>query len=237
MARVTEKASLKSFLQGSPAADALTYHAVQGFLFAVACSPEMVAPSEWVPVIWGDEPDFASMDEANGVLGDLTALYNDINTTVLDGRPGLPVDCPLDPEPMANLEPGSPVSEWARGFNIGHEWLTETWDELLPEGAEPELDAEVAAVLMTLTFFSSRELAEAYHADASRGTLAEMAAVVSRFLKPAMESYAIIGRGVGADVARAMASAPREPVVAHNDPCPCGSGRRFKTCCGAPPAH
>lgn len=194
----------------------------------------MVAPSEWVSVVWGDEPEFDSMDEANAVLADLMAFYNDINAKVLERRPRLPADCLLALDRMANLEPGSPVSEWSRGFHIGHEWLAETWDEFLPEGVEPELDEEVASVLMTFTFFSSRELAEAYHADASKGTLAEVAVVVSRFFERAMESYAIIGRGVGEDVARAMASMPRLAVAGRNDSCPCGSGRKYKKCCGAP---
>ena len=36
-----------------------------------------------------------------------------------------------------------------------------------------------------------------------------------------------------------VVNAPREPLRAaavpgRNDPCPCGSGRKFKKCCGAP---
>jgi uncharacterized protein len=239
MARPTNTASLQSWLRRpTRAAHALSYHAAEGFLFAVACSPELVAPSEWIPVICGDEPEFDSVDEANGVIADLMTLYNDINATIHERTPRLPADCPVHLDPMANLEPGSPVSEWSRGFRIGHHWLIETWDELLPEGLEPELDAEIGSVLMTLTFFSSRQLAERYHADTSRGTLAEMATLVHRLFGRAMESYAIVGRTVGGDAARAEASTPhRAPVAGRNDPCPCGSRRKYKKCCGSPTAH
>ncbi|MBO4709700.1 MAG: SEC-C domain-containing protein, partial [Kiritimatiellae bacterium] len=36
-----------------------------------------------------------------------------------------------------------------------------------------------------------------------------------------------------APVQGAPAAAPRvQPVVGRNDPCPCGSGKKFKKCCG-----
>lgn len=33
----------------------LTFHELQGFLFAIACSPETIAPSEWLQKIGNDE--------------------------------------------------------------------------------------------------------------------------------------------------------------------------------------
>ena len=43
--------SLRIFLE-HPArpADTLTYHELQGFLFAVVSAPELVRPSEWLPL-------------------------------------------------------------------------------------------------------------------------------------------------------------------------------------------
>ena len=35
-------------------AGTLRYHELQGFLFTVASAPELVPPSEWLPVIFGE---------------------------------------------------------------------------------------------------------------------------------------------------------------------------------------
>ena len=57
---------LMEFLEGPERPDGtLWLHELQGFLFAVACSPETIAPSEWLPMISGDESlNFADQTEA-----------------------------------------------------------------------------------------------------------------------------------------------------------------------------
>ena len=35
------------------------------------------------------------------------------------------------------------------------------------------------------------------------------------------------------DSEKAPSAAPQAPRISRNDPCPCGSGRKFKRCCGA----
>jgi uncharacterized protein len=43
---------------------------LDGFLTGIAIGPELIRPSEWLPLIWGgDSPEFASLDEANVILG------------------------------------------------------------------------------------------------------------------------------------------------------------------------
>src|SRR3954449_12595757 len=41
---------------------------VDGYLTGIAVSPDMIPPSDWLPVIWGgDEPEFAGIEEAGKV--------------------------------------------------------------------------------------------------------------------------------------------------------------------------
>jgi uncharacterized protein len=152
--------ALKVFLD-DPArpADTLRYHELQGFLLAVASAPELIPPSEWMPLVFGDtEPDYTSVDEARRVLGDLMSLYNAVNTSVIGETAAVPADCVFRDDVLANLAPDAPVSQWSRGFMRGHTWLEDVWDSYIPE----DLDDQFAATLLALSFFASRDIAEAF---------------------------------------------------------------------------
>lgn len=62
---------------------ALTIHQLRGFLWAVASSPEMIQPSEWLPVVLNDEEQgnmpFRHQADAERFMGVVLRLYNQIN--------------------------------------------------------------------------------------------------------------------------------------------------------------
>lgn len=209
----------------------LRYHELQGFLFALASAPDIVRPSEWMPEIFGGaEAEYASLEEMQVILGAVMALYNEINGAVFSGTPALPADCAFRRVTLANLEHDAPVSEWARGFTHGHQWLEESWEGCIPE----DLDEEFGATIMTLSFFASQRFAEAFLAETGKPDLQAFAKTVRRLFPDAMVSYAVLGRSI----AEAIRAAEHEPFRAaprpgRNDPCRCGSGRKYKKCCGA----
>ena len=52
---------------------------LDGFLTAVAIGPELVMPSEWLPMIWGDgEPEFETAEQAQGIINAIMVRYNEI---------------------------------------------------------------------------------------------------------------------------------------------------------------
>jgi uncharacterized protein len=214
-------------------ADTLKYHELQGFLFAVACAPELIKPSEWMPVVFGQrEAEYESLEEARTIIGELMALYNLVNAAVFENRAALPADCQFRLETLANLEDEAPVSQWSRGFLQGHQWLEESWDAYVPD----EIEEDYAAMLMTLSFFESRQLADAYCAETGGRALADMATTLRELFPEAMTGYAHLGRSIQQIVleqeSTASHPAPGEK-VGRNEPCPCGSGRKHKKCCGA----
>jgi uncharacterized protein YecA (UPF0149 family) len=123
------------------------------------------------------------------------------------------------------------LSQWARGFLQGHDWLGDLWDAYTPE----DLDEELGGILMVLSFFSSRRLAQAYLEEVTRKrpTLEEFAADMLRLFPTAMESYAHLGLSIQ----QALREHPPEPARSEkaqcNAPCPCGSDKKYKKCCGA----
>ena len=230
-----DPSTLRAFLE-HPArpAGTLSYHELQGFLFTVVSAPELVPPSDWLPIIFGEEEaGFASPDEAQEILGQIMTLYNTINAAVLDPPTLLPADCPLRDDVLANFEDEAPIAQWSRGFLRGHQWLAELWEETLPEELQEELDATLTA----LSFFSSREMAEGFHAEAATGeqSLEAMADAIHRVLPTAVAQYAYMGRSIATVLVEPDADTPvptRDTKVGRNDPCPCGSGKKYKKCCG-----
>src|SRR5579884_1850487 len=52
---------------------------LDGFLTGIAVGPELVMPSEWLPVIWGGvAPEFLDEAEAKAVLGTIMGRYNEV---------------------------------------------------------------------------------------------------------------------------------------------------------------
>lgn len=213
----------------------MSYCEAAGFLFAVASAPDLVQPSEWIPVVFNEkEAGFATLAEAQEILPLLMALYNHANNGVLTEAPALPPLCTAYTDVMANFAPDAPLSQWARGFGAGYDWLADVWDANIKEVSD-----DVGPELLVLSFFSSRELAEAYRKeiDAVDQSLAEVAAEMLTAIPEAMRSYARIGRSLyKANIVSPQPKArtpARSEKIARNDPCPCGSGKKYKMCCGA----
>jgi uncharacterized protein len=101
---------------------------LDGFLAGLVAGPEPIAPSEWLPVIWdGEEPAFASKDEAESVLGTILTRYNAIAES-LDNDPATfsPV--------FWEADDGTPVVEdWAHGFMHAVSLRTESWEPVLQD--------------------------------------------------------------------------------------------------------
>ena len=227
--------ALRAFLDHpSRPRGALSYHELQGFLFAVVSAPKMIPPSDWLPIIFAEEDaGYGSPDEAREILGQIMALYNTINAAVLAPPTLLPGDCQLREDALANFEDDAPIAQWSRGFVRGHEWLEDLWAEHVPE----EL-AGLDATLMALGFFASRQMAEDFLPETSAGesSLETATAAMHEALPGAVAFYAALGRSIAESVTKHDAE---EAVPAHhgevgrNDPCPCGSGKKYKKCCGA----
>jgi len=117
----------------------------------------LIRPSEWLPIIFDEqEAVYDTLEEAQQILGQIMTLYNSVNAAASAGT--LPADCPVRPRPLDNLDESAPLALWSRGYMVGHDWLADLWDVELP----PDLDEELGVVLMALSFFSSRKLAEAF---------------------------------------------------------------------------
>ena len=72
--------ALDEFLMSDRApSESMMLSDLDGFLTGIAVGPELVLPSEWLPLIWGGEaPEFADEAEAKTILGAIMGRYNEI---------------------------------------------------------------------------------------------------------------------------------------------------------------
>lgn len=213
----------------------MTYPQLAGFVFSIACAPELVPPSEWLPMVFDDQDaNYETRDEAREVLEAMMALFNACNRQGVEGSAALPPECEIRTNPLDNLEADAPLSQWARGFAAGHGYVEELWNECTPD----ELDKELGAILLVLTFFASPKLANTYLKEAKKETsLERLAETVVMLFPDSMHRYAHLGRAIFQVLLEQDAPEPESavrPRVGRNDPCPCGSGKKFKKCCGGP---
>jgi len=139
--------------------------------------------------------------------------------------------------PNAYLETDAPLQQWAYGFGIGHDWLEKFCDEYTPK----EFDEFLRGDLLAMSFFASRELAETYRKEINKPDmpLEALADLLVQELPNAMRSYAQIGRilckAALNEPALERVASVRSVKIGRNAPCPCGSGRKYKQCCGSAP--
>ena len=233
-------ARLAAFL-ASPERPEDTLDACQlaGFLFAVVTAPERIETGDWIPAVFADaDPGFASEAESVQVFHDLVAVYNAAAANAQATQPRLPPHCGLAPDVLADCAPDAPAARWSQGFLIGYEWLLSLWEDHLPV----ELEAEHEDDLYGLTFLAGAEqiradvAAQAHRSrrDADAMFRREVQAVRAGFDR-ALARFAERGRRIYEyNLAREAQRTPvRREKVARNAPCPCGSGKKYKKCCGA----
>jgi uncharacterized protein len=221
--------TLREFLAGPSGAKLPSPEVVYGFIFAVAGAPDLVPPSEWLPEAFGGEmPEFESTDQAQAIMNELMEVYNGAVSGGQKARRQAPQ---FLREPLANLDEGAAAAGWSRGFHRGYSWMSEVWQECLPDALEQEL----ASILLILTFFSSTRMAEVCREETGRGkSLDEVAEIMRRAFKEAMAEYIRLGQSIYQVRLESMrTTAASRPTTGRNEPCICGSGRKYKKCCGS----
>jgi uncharacterized protein len=209
---------------------AMDVSTLEGFLTAVAIGPSIVMPSQWLPWVWDlhegrHGPGFRDMEEANHILNLVMRLYNDLMQRFQDA--------PQDFEPVFRRGAQWGEAQWCEGFLLGMQFQQKAWNLLIK--AKPEWFAPC----MRLATDESREFME--KEGSAERSVSEIAPSVVKikafwdFWKEQSDSPSPGGLGDDQDpVAGAHAPVMRQgPKVGRNDPCPCGSGKKYKKCCGA----
>ena len=206
--------------------DAMLLEELDGFIAGLLVCPELIKPSEWLPVVWGsegeDEPAFDSLDHLNRVLGLVMEHYNDVARTLIE-RP----DC-YGPLFAVDKRRNEILWEiWVAGFEKAVKLRPPAWQKLLTADHET---AQAMSGLLTLADVDRRN---------SRFTpeqLDGLTAAAPHQIGPwvvTLNEWRLANYAPTQDfqTPRSSFSTPASK-VGRNDPCPCGSGKKYKKCCG-----
>ncbi len=185
---------------------------LDGFLAAVVSGPVAIAPSRWLPAVWGDEAPRWENEEAFERIFDLMARHmNDVIGSLSDPEYGFE---PLFNEREVDGNHYLLVDEWCEGYLRGVALAAAEWDE----GGE-----DLVELLAPILLFATEQGWELLQ---DRGD--DEVAAMQDAIPDTVDVIYAFWQERRAPPPPVMREAPK---VGGNDPCPCGSGRKYKHCC------
>lgn len=198
-------------------ADCMTLEAVDGLFCALIINPVMAKPAEWMKTVFGKIHEFKSDAELEKLLNLLVRYWNHISVLIENHSKTKQDDnyCPLlierdEQEPVSKL-----AEQWASGFHIGMDYCANDWKTLMAD----ETNRSVLAPFVSLKLGHHPDKTDENLTQEQRAELLSMIPAAAHKLfhywldktqNKSTETKLKIGR---------------------NDPCPCGSGKKYKKCC------
>lgn len=224
-----EMDELDSFLMSDATTnEVMLLDCLDGFLTAIVSAPAMPTPSEWISRVWGptaeDAPTFESDAQAERITGLMTRHLNAIGWCLHQE--------PEHFEPVFDLQVYEGDDReymdgemWAHGYMTGIDMQRDSWTALFESSHGP-------VALRPIYLLGAPEVTEAEE------ELVKTPAQREEFSKKIPASVGWIYKfwapqRRAADSASGKTSGNENPKISRNAPCPCGSGRKYKKCCGA----
>jgi uncharacterized protein len=210
--------------------EAMGLSTLDGFLTAILCGPKTIVPSEWLRWVWDmergeDAPVFEDQAQAQRIVGLLMRHLNGIAETLQQAPEH------YEPLLMENPNNGDPIpilDEWCGGFMKGVQLDADGWRPVVV--GKPDW---LSTIMLYGTeegwdILEKKKLSLEEHKTLADGLADSVRKIHALWLA---QRRTQAGAGTGPEVAR------RQPVrnpdkVGRNEPCPCGSGKKFKQCHG-----
>jgi len=188
---------------------------LDGLFTAIVSGPETIMPSQWLPAVWGDfEPVWEDEKEFEHILSLMMRHMNGIS--------GVLMQTPEAFEPLYLMrevegDTFTIVDEWCEGYWRGVQLTQDYWDE----GGQ-----EMADLLVPILAFTGETNWRGH--DFTHNEVQKIQQAIEPNVR-AIHAY-WLARRAGQKPDR-KPERHRGPRVGRNDPCPCGSGKKYKRCC------
>ena len=200
--------------------DAMNFEKLDGFFAALIAGPEVILPSEYLPEVFGGNghlgEEFRSLADVQEFLSLMMRHWNRIAATLAEDQPYVPV--------LLEDDDGvTHANDWADGFVQGMEMRRPGWQILLDDD-----DHAGCVVPMLMLHHEHDEDPEMRPPAIDQKTREE---IIVQMASGLLLAYRYFRKRMSA-AGMAAGGRPTER-IGRNAPCPCGSGKRYKRCCGA----
>ncbi|MCY4498245.1 MAG: UPF0149 family protein [Rhodospirillaceae bacterium] len=223
---------LEALLNGIPEErEGMSLAELDGYVACLIVCPEVIPPSEWLAAVWGGEDAFADVAEAEEIISAVMGHYNQVAS-----------DLANDPESYAPILEVVVASDevlwepWIDGFERAMRLRSDAWGEIV-ESDDEEAAASVSLILTMNDIYNGRDDLSDKAVDELDRTMPDMIPTMVRCLNAWTKSRGVKGGAPVSDVGHDWYGIDDVQAfgrkVGRNEPCPCGSGRKYKRCCGA----
>lgn len=202
--------------------EAMLLSELDGFLAGVIVSPDPVPPGEWLRAVWDGEDEgrapFENITDVEALVGLIMHHYNVI-VRALDRRgrysPIFEVDTRND-ETLWEM--------WIDGFARAVQLRPQGWNRIVESDDEDAVLAYSGLLLLNGVNQGTADL-QKEETDALDQEAEDLIPMWVEMLHAWRRNH---------DAGEAIASSASllRTKVGRNDPCPCGSGKKYKKCCG-----
>lgn len=212
--------------------DGMELSQFDGFCAGLVVCPEMIMPSEWLPIVWGDDvvPFFQDAEQAEATINAVMSHYNRVVNIL--------VNSPEQYEAIYGADINSDDllwEPWIDGFEQAMRLRVDAWAQII-ECDDKEAASSVNMIIaMNDVNHGRSELDDAAidHIDEiATDLIPNMVRTLNAWTKDMTVSGLPLASNVKPKTADNIVQFPNQK-VGRNELCPCGSGRKYKKCCGS----
>lgn len=199
-----------------------------GFCAGLVVCPEMIMPSEWLRCVWGSSIEaFGKIEDVQSITDLLMHHYNDVARSLTPPA--------MDYGPLFDVDTRTKEilwESWCCGFERAMALRPDAWERIAESGDEEA----AASVNMMIALYNIAEGQSDLPKTSIKAMTKEAPDLIPNLVLT-INAWTKSGGTPAPFPAWAAANQPRAPFqgtkVGRNAPCPCGSGRKYKQCCGS----
>ena len=199
----------------------MSLEAVDGFFVALICSPEAKYPSDYFPSILGNYESYKDQDISKYFIY-LTRHWNSISLC-LGQKLDYPTLLMFEGESSVDIE--DYCYDWALGFIEGMRLNNNSWSKIITNHEINECLLPILLLGKTKMLFSSDQ-EETFGIEEFKETLIKLPSAIAFIYNYFRQ---INNKSIGPSDKSLVKTSNK---IGRNDPCPCGSHRKYKQCCG-----